>query len=94
MAADFQGGQIELGDIRKETIAVLDIISKILGAVGIGLGNIVRMDVHLANLDDFDAMDSAYRGFFEQDKYPARTTTESSRLFGDSLVEFTCIARR
>lgn len=94
VAADFPEGQTELGDVKKETIAILKIISKILGEVGITLANIVRMDVHLANLDDFDAMDSAYRSFFNQDKYPARTTTESSRLFGDSLVEFTCIARR
>ena len=51
------------------------------------------LHVHLANLDDFDDMDRAYREFFAQGHYPARTTTQSSRLFGDSLVEITCMAR-
>jgi 2-iminobutanoate/2-iminopropanoate deaminase len=38
-------------------------------------------------------MDSVYRRFFEKDSYPARTTTESPRLFGDSKVEITVQAR-
>ena len=38
-------------------------------------------------------MDSAYREFFDAGNEPARTTTESPRLFGDSRVEITCQAR-
>jgi 2-iminobutanoate/2-iminopropanoate deaminase len=50
----------------------------------------VKVEVHLSDLADFDAMDTAYREFFNGDTYPARTTTESSRLFGGSKVEITC----
>jgi 2-iminobutanoate/2-iminopropanoate deaminase len=57
------------------------------------MGRIVRVEVHLADLDDFNAMDTAYREFFEAGSYPARTTTESRKLFGDSRVEITCQAR-
>ena len=94
VAADFPEGQAELGDVGKETRAVLSAIDRILEEIGLDVGRIVRVDVHLANLDDFDAMDTAYREFFENDTYPARTTTESSRLFGGSRVEITCMARR
>ncbi len=94
VAADFPDGQAELGDVGKETRAVLSAIDKILEEVSLDMGRIVRVDVHLASLDDFDAMDAAYRESFENDKYPARTTTESSRLFGGSNVEITCMARR
>ena len=94
VAADFPEGQAELGDVVKETRAVLSAIDSTLEEIGLDMGQIVRVDVHLANLDDFDAMDAAYREFFEDGKYPARTTTESSRLFGGSLVEITCMARR
>ena len=94
VAADFPEGQAMLGDVGKETHAVLSAIDKILEEVGLDMGRIVRVDVHLASLDDFDAMDAAYREFFEKDNYPARTTTESSRLFGGSLVEITCMVRR
>ena len=94
VAADFPDGQAELGDVGKETRAVLSAIDKILEEVGLNMGRIVRVDVHLVSLDDFDAMDAVYRGFFEEGSYPARTTTESSRLFGGSRVEITCMARR
>ncbi len=94
VAADFPEGRAELGEVARETKAVLSVIDKILKEIGLEMGRIVRSDVHLANLDDFDAMDAAYRGFFENDRYPARTTTESTRLFGGSLVEITCMARR
>ena len=94
VAADFPEGQAMLGDIGKETRAVLSTIDRILKEIDLDVGQIVRVDVHLANLDDFDAMDAAYREFFENDKYPARTTTESRRLFGGSRVEITCMARR
>ena len=93
VAADFPEGEAVLGDPARETAAVLSVIQRILGELDRGLQDIVRTDVHLASLDDFDAMDAAYRKFFPVGQYPARTTTESPRLFGGSLVEITCMAR-
>jgi 2-iminobutanoate/2-iminopropanoate deaminase len=93
VAADFPVGQAALGDANNETRAVMTLIGNILDELDLTFAQIVRTDVHLANLDDFDAMDGAYKTFFEAGRYPARTTTESRRLFGDSLVEVTCMAR-
>ncbi len=93
VAADFPEGQAALGDAGKETRAVLNAIESSLKEIGLDMGRIVRVDVHLASLDDFNAMDTAYREFFEDGVYPARTTTESPRLFGGSRVEITCMAR-
>lgn len=93
VAADFPAGKAALGDVTAETHAVMTTIKSILDEVGIGMDRIVRSDVHLADLRDFDAMDAVYRGFFEDGRYPARTTTESRRLFGGSKVEITCQAR-
>jgi 2-iminobutanoate/2-iminopropanoate deaminase len=93
VAADFPEGQSVLGDANNETLAVMTLIENILAEINLGFGQVVRIDVHLASLDDFDAMDAAYRKFFEPGKYPARTTTESVHLFGDSLVEMTCMVR-
>ena len=94
VAADFPEGLAVLGDVGNETRAIWNAIESSLKEVGLDLGQIVRVDVHLANLEDFDAMDAAYRDFSENGGYPARTTTESNRLFGGSLVEITCIAKR
>ncbi len=93
VAADFPEGLAALGDVGAETRAVLSTIRDILAEIELGMGRIVRVEVHLADLDQFDAMDTAYREFFEAGNYPARTTTESKRLFGDSRVEITCQAR-
>jgi len=93
VAADFPEGQAVLGDVGDETRAVLNAINRLLGEIGLDMSRIVRADVHLASLDDFDAMDAAYREFFENGRYPARTTTQSPRLFGGSRVEITCMAR-
>ncbi len=92
VAADFPEGIEVLGDVGAETRAVLNVIRDILAEVNLDMNRIVRVDVHLADLEDFDAMDTAYREYFEAGTYPARTTTESKRLFGDSRVEITCQA--
>ncbi len=93
VAADFPEGLAVLGDVGAETRAVLSAIRDTLDEIGLAMDRIVRVEVHLADLDQFDAMDTAYREFFEAGNYPARTTTESKRLFGDSRVEITCQAR-
>ncbi len=93
VAADFPEGLAVLGDVGAETRAVLSAIRDTLDEIGLAMDRIVRVEVHLADLDQFDAMDAAYREFFEAGNYPARTTTESKRLFGDSRVEITCQAR-
>jgi 2-iminobutanoate/2-iminopropanoate deaminase len=93
VAADFPAGQAVLGDVQRETAEVMALIGQILQELNLGFGQIVRTDVHLATLEDFDVMDRAYRKFFENGFYPARTTTESPHLFGGSKVEITCMAR-
>jgi 2-iminobutanoate/2-iminopropanoate deaminase len=93
VAADFPEGIAVLGDVAAETRVVLTAISSMLKEIGLGMDRIVKTDVHLASLEDFDNMDNAYREFFEPGHYPARTTTESPRLFHGSRVEITCMAR-
>ena len=68
-------------------------VREMLDEVGLNLEDVVKADVHLADLSDFDAMDAAYREYFPPRAYPARTTTESPRLFGGSKVEMTVQAR-
>lgn len=94
VAADFPAGLEVLGDVAAETRAVLATIGSILDELQLSKDHMVKVEVHLADLDDFDAMDTAYREFFESDTYPARTTTQSQRLFGGSKVEITCQVRR
>ncbi len=83
-----------LGDVAAETRAVLETIGAMLDELDLRRDRIVKVEVHLADLDDFDAMDDAYREFFDNRNFPARTTVESRRLFGGSKVEISCQVRR
>ena len=93
VAADFPEGVAVLGDVAAETRVVMAAISEMLKEVGLSFEDVVKADVHLSDLSDFDAMDAAYREYFPPRVYPARTTTESPRLFGGSKVEMTVQAR-
>ena len=93
VAADFPHGLAVLGDVRAETRVVMGAISDMLKEVGLNFEDVVKTEVHLADLSDFDAMDAAYREYIPPKVYPARTTTESPRLFGGSKVEVTVQAR-
>lgn len=93
VAADFPHGLAVLGDVSAETRVVMGAISDMLKEVGLNFEDVVKAEVHLADLSDFDAMDAAYREYFLPKVYPARTTTESPKLFGGSKVEVTVQAR-
>ncbi len=82
--------ELALGDIRSETRRTLENIRAILNSAGSSLRDVVRVGVFLADIKDFDAMNSVYRQFFPVDP-PARTTVgvELPKI----KVEIDCIAR-
>jgi 2-iminobutanoate/2-iminopropanoate deaminase len=94
VAADVEEGLAVLGDIHAETEVIMKTIRFLLGQVDLEMSDIVRCDVHMTDLDNMDAMNAAYGGYFKTGAYPARTTTQSEALFGGSGVEITCVARR
>lgn len=91
---DIPGGEAVRGDVAEETRWVMRQLERMLASVGCHLTDVVRVDVHLADLDDLEAMNAAYADFFAAGRYPARTCTESPRLCGGSGVEITLMARR
>jgi reactive intermediate/imine deaminase len=74
----------------EQTRQVLRNLAAVLRAAGCGLGDVVKMTAHLADVDrDWDAFDAACREFFP-DPPPARTTVGSQ--LGDILVEIDVVA--
>lgn len=94
VAADFPRGRATLGDVAAETTSVMHAVQMLLEEIGLTMSDVVRCDVHLTDLDDMPAMNSAYAGFFAAGQFPARTCTQAGALFGGSKVEITCIARQ
>ena len=83
--------KMELGDIKTETSLELTNISTILRAANSSLENVVKVSIHLADLNDFDTMNEVYREFFKGD-YPVRTTVQAVLRSGRK-IEIDCIAR-
>jgi 2-iminobutanoate/2-iminopropanoate deaminase len=83
--------EFELGDITLETRLELTNLGAILEASGSSLAGVVKVSIHLADLNDFDGMNRVYEEFFPADP-PARTTTQAILRSGRK-IEIDCIAR-
>lgn len=82
--------EMELGEIRSEVRCTLRNLQAILQAAGSSLGDIVRIGVFLADLNDFAAMNEVFKEFFPENP-PARTTVGVQ--LPKIKVEIDCIAR-
>ncbi|HEX7472653.1 MAG TPA: RidA family protein [Candidatus Limnocylindrales bacterium] len=81
------------GGIEAETAAMLDNVARLLGAVGLGLRDVVKATVYLRDFDEFGAMNGVYRRYFPTEP-PTRATVGVTRLAADYRVEIEVIATR
>lgn len=70
-------GKVVSGDITAQVSQTLSNIKRLVEAAGASMDQVARCTCHLADLNDFDAFDAAYRSFFTE-PYPARTTVGSA----------------
>ena len=80
------------GDIKAHTKHVLDQIEDRLKSVGSSMDNVLKCNVYLNDLKDYDAMNEVFRGRFGAEP-PVRTTIAAAGgIPGNSLVEIDVIA--
>ncbi len=79
------------GDITVHTQHVLDEIKKQLEAVGSSMNKVLKAQVYLADLKDYDGMNKVFKGSFGPEP-PVRTTVSVAGVPGKSLVEIDVIA--
>lgn len=75
--------------IEEQTKVTLENLAAVLAEAGVGVGDVVRCGVFLADMADFQAMNSVYAEFFPS-PLPARTTVGVS--LAGFLVEIDCVA--
>lgn len=86
------GQLVGAGDMRAQLLQVLDNLEAAVGAVGIGLSDIVELRVFTTDIDAFMAA-SDIRAERLAPPYPVTTTVEVSRLYRpDVLVEIAATA--
>jgi 2-iminobutanoate/2-iminopropanoate deaminase len=98
----FVAGQIPLdpktgaivgdGDVAQQTEQSIANLKAILTAAGVGLSDVVKTTVFLADMNDFAAMNAVYAKYFDEATAPARACVEVARLPKDVRVEIECIA--
>lgn len=81
------------GGIKAETQQMLENVGRLLRAVGLDYGDVVKATVYLREFDDFADMNEVYRAFFPTEP-PTRATVGVTRLALDSRVEIEVIAAR
>lgn len=81
------------GGAGPQTTQTLRNIEKILEALDLGLGDVVKMNVYLADMSRFDEMNEAYMSVVG-DPPPARITVGGVDLALGAAVEIDCIAYR
>lgn len=86
-------GAFPEGGVKEQTRQSLLNASAILKEAGLGLGNVVKTTVFLADMGDFAAMNEVYSAFFSA-PYPARSAVAVKDLPKGALVEIECIAVR
>jgi 2-iminobutanoate/2-iminopropanoate deaminase len=92
----YVSGQIALdiapsGDIKAETLAIMQSLGSILSTAGLGYENVVKSSIFLKNMDDFALVNEVYGQFFQENP-PARETVQVAKLPRDVNVEISVIA--
>lgn len=90
---DPASGAFPEGGIKEQTRQSLTNARAILEAAGLGLNNVVKTTVFLADMGDFGAMNEVYAQFFSE-PFPARSAVAVKTLPKGALVEVECIAAK
>ena len=80
------------GDIKAHTKHVLDEIQQKLEAAGSSMQKVLKVNVYLNDLKDYQAMNEVFMGRFGPEPGVRTTIAAAGGIPGNSLVEIDCIA--
>jgi enamine deaminase RidA (YjgF/YER057c/UK114 family) len=80
------------GDVRAQATDVLEQIDELLAKAGTSKAKVVRMNIWLHDMRDFDAMNEIYEQWIDPKCPPARATVESRLAIEGTLVEMMATA--
>ena len=84
-------GKMVDNNITLQTRQSLSNIKEILASANMTLNDVTKVNVFLADMNNFTAMNEVYAEFFTKD-FPARAAIQVARLPKDALVEIEAIA--
>lgn len=93
LAIDLKTGRIEEESIEGQTRVVLSHLHAILAEAGLTFASVVKVEVFMKDLNDFQKMNRLYSEAFSHPIKPARQAFQVARLPLDALIEISCIAQ-
>lgn len=93
VAVDPVTGERAPDDVKSQTEQVMKNLEAILADVGLGLDDVVKTTIFLADVADFPAVNEIYGSYFSGQP-PARATVQAGGLPGGFLVEIEAVAAR
>ena len=85
-------GKLAAGGVGVQTDRCFDNLFAVLEAGGLTPDDVVKVNVYLTDMDDFDEMNSAYAARFSE-PFPSRTTIGVASLPLGSVIEIELIAQ-
>ena len=85
-------GGVVAGGIEAETRQTLDNIKKVLTDIGSSMDKVVKCTVMMADMKEWDRMNTVYITYFSPGRLPARSALGANGLALDARVEIECIA--
>ena len=85
-------GRIEATDAPGQAAQAISNIEAILAAAGLGLSDVVKVTLLLADIADFAAVNQVYAARFNSTPLPARAAYQVAALPAGGLVEIEAIA--
>lgn len=83
--------ELKNGNIKEETIQVMENLKAVLAEAGLNFGHIVKTTIFLKEMGFFAEVNEEYGKYFEKD-FPARETVAVKTLPKDVNVEISMIA--
>ena len=88
-----KSGALIEGTIEEQTHRCFDNLEGVLLDAGLSMEHVIKCNVYLTDMENFQAMNAAYATRFSK-PYPARTTVAVRGLPKDALVEIELVAKR
>ncbi|KMU75025.1 YjgF family protein Mmf1 [Coccidioides immitis RMSCC 3703] len=89
---DPASNQMVEGTVQDRTAQIFRNLSAVLEKAGSSLEKVIKVNVFLANMDDFSAMNEIYSQFLNQEPKPVRTCVAVKSLPLGTDVEIECSA--
>ncbi|TKA77960.1 hypothetical protein B0A55_05800 [Friedmanniomyces simplex] len=91
IAVDPATGKVVEGDVQAHTHQIIKNLTAVLEAAGTSIDNVVKVNIFIADLKDFKAMNEVYMQYWGETK-PARSCVQAQPPLPGLPVEIECIA--